>query len=230
MNYSFDKQHAILYGVDEAIMLHNMIFWIEKNRANNKHFYEGRHWTYNSVRAFKELFIFWTDKQLRRIIESLVNQNIIMRGNFNKTNMDRTGWYALVNEDALLGIYDFTEKANGIADKGEPLPYSKQDIKPLPEGKDGLLPFYKDVEVKKKLFIAPKIEEIELYFECDKKLAKKFFNHYTSNGWMVGKNRMKNWHAAANNWIDGNEEKIKEITETTKSKAILSNLDKYKNA
>ena len=27
-----------------------------------------------------------------------------------------------------------------------------------------------------------------------------FFNHYESNGWMVGKNKMKSWQAAVANW------------------------------
>ena len=28
----------------------------------------------------------------------------------------------------------------------------------------------------------------------------KFYNHYESNGWMVGRTKMKNWKAAARNW------------------------------
>ena len=28
----------------------------------------------------------------------------------------------------------------------------------------------------------------------------RFINHYESNGWMVGKNRMKNWQATVRNW------------------------------
>ena len=32
--------------------------------------------------------------------------------------------------------------------------------------------------------------------------AEKFFNHYESNGWLVGgKSKMKNWQAAARNWL-----------------------------
>ena len=32
--------------------------------------------------------------------------------------------------------------------------------------------------------------------------AEKFFNHYESNGWLVGgKSKMKNWEAAARNWL-----------------------------
>lgn len=34
--------------------------------------------------------------------------------------------------------------------------------------------------------------------------GEKFFNYYESNGWKVGKNPMKNWKAAAANWMKGN--------------------------
>lgn len=30
--------------------------------------------------------------------------------------------------------------------------------------------------------------------------AEKWFDHYTSNGWMVGKNKMKDWKAAVRTW------------------------------
>jgi hypothetical protein len=49
-------------------------------------------------------------------------------------------------------------------------------------------------------FIPPTLEEIRLQFrELD---AERFFNYYESNGWMVGKNKMKNWKAAAANWLN----------------------------
>ena len=31
--------------------------------------------------------------------------------------------------------------------------------------------------------------------------SQKFINHYTSNGWKVGKNKMKNWKSAVSQWI-----------------------------
>ena len=31
--------------------------------------------------------------------------------------------------------------------------------------------------------------------------AKRFYDYYTANGWKVGKNSMKDWKAAARNWI-----------------------------
>lgn len=54
-------------------------------------------------------------------------------------------------------------------------------------------------------FIKPALSEIKMYFEEKDFLpeeAEKFFNHYESNGWLVGgKSKMKNWQAAARNWM-----------------------------
>ena len=52
--------------------------------------------------------------------------------------------------------------------------------------------------------IPPELPEVVAWFSTKKLpavVAEKFFNYYTANGWKVGKNPMKNWHAAARNWI-----------------------------
>lgn len=95
MNHSFDIELAAKHGVNEAIFIENLRFWIAKNKANGKHFYEGRYWTYNSMKAYAELFPYWTANQVRRIIESLVSQGVILVGNHNSNPYDRTQWYAL---------------------------------------------------------------------------------------------------------------------------------------
>ena len=35
--------------------------------------------------------------------------------------------------------------------------------------------------------------------------AQKFYDYYTSNGWKVGRNSMKDWHATARNWMNNNK-------------------------
>jgi hypothetical protein len=103
MNYHFDIQEAKKYGVNEAIMINNFRFWIMKNYANNKNRYEGRTWTYNSKKALRVLFPFWTERQIRTILESLINQGVLIKGNFNEDKMDKTLWYAFNNE-SFLGV------------------------------------------------------------------------------------------------------------------------------
>ena len=46
MKHIFDVDIAKEYGVNEAVILESMNYWVQKNKANGKHFYEGEYWTY----------------------------------------------------------------------------------------------------------------------------------------------------------------------------------------
>ena len=58
------------------------------------------------------------------------------------------------------------------------------------------------VNKKRIIFKPPTIEEIKDYcIERQNKVnAEKFISHYEANGWMVGKNKMKDWKAAVRTW------------------------------
>ncbi len=52
------------------------------------------------------------------------------------------------------------------------------------------------------IFIIPELSEIAAYC-IERKTGinpQTFFDHYSSNGWMVGKNKMKDWKAAIRTW------------------------------
>jgi len=52
-------------------------------------------------------------------------------------------------------------------------------------------------------FSIPTLEEIKSYIEekgFSKVDAGTFFDYYESNGWMVGRNKMKNWKASISRW------------------------------
>lgn len=55
---------------------------------------------------------------------------------------------------------------------------------------------------KRKRFVPPTHEEVKAYCLERKNNVdpEKFINYYTSNGWQVGKNKMKDWKAAVRTW------------------------------
>jgi len=59
--------------------------------------------------------------------------------------------------------------------------------------------------------------------------AEKFVNYYESNGWKVGKNPMKSWGAAANNWITNSKQYAKGTTNNQRklTKGEQFNLDAH---
>ena len=48
-------------------------------------------------------------------------------------------------------------------------------------------------------FVPPSLSDIVDYTQ-DVVLAKRFYTFYESNGWKVGRNSMKSWKAAADQW------------------------------
>lgn len=58
---------------------------------------------------------------------------------------------------------------------------------------------------KNKTFTEPELLEVQTFFQEQDYPgieAEKFYNYFSSNGWLVGgRSKMKNWQAAARNWV-----------------------------
>lgn len=113
--YHFNAELAQRHGVNGAIFLHAMAFWIAKNQANGRHFHEGRTWTYNTLEALAKLFPFWTRRQVERITAKLREEGALLTGNFSEDRTNRTVWYAL--PDSVLEVYGLL--ASPISPDGE---------------------------------------------------------------------------------------------------------------
>ena len=100
---------AVKYGADVAIFIHNLVYWVEKNAANNKNFYDGRYWTYNTMEAFVRLYPLWSRDQIKRIIKRCEELELVVTGDYNKDRRDRTKWYS--PSDEILELYGLGEIA-----------------------------------------------------------------------------------------------------------------------
>ena len=95
--------------------------------------------------------------------------------------------------------------ANRAGKKAEPATNEENSaIEPQPEEKP--VQEIQPEKPKRKNFVKPTIEEITEFCK-EKKIninVKKFFLHYESNGWHVGKSPMKSWKAAVQKWAENN--------------------------
>lgn len=125
MQHHFDVELAKQYGIVEAVLLNHFEYWIELNRANGKNYFEGRYWTFNSMKAFSEIFPYLSEKKIRNALKNLQDAGLILTGNFNKSAYDRTLWYAFSDlAESILPKrqMEVAEKANQNSQKGEPIP------------------------------------------------------------------------------------------------------------
>lgn len=105
------KKLAKAIGLNEAIVLNQLHYWIEKNRRANHNFHDGKYWVYNSYEDWQNNdFEYWSIDTIKRTFTKLEKMGLVISGNYNKLPMDRTKWYTIDYEN-LEKIAESLEKS-----------------------------------------------------------------------------------------------------------------------
>ena len=234
--YCFDPILAIRYGVDAAVMLWNLDFWIQKNKANGKHFHDGLWWTYNTAKAFSELFPFWSPGQVRRILSKLENEGVIKTGNYNTSAYDRTMWYAIdyaelyrqnPNSNDDNSIYrnqqmDLPISENGFSESNTPIPDINKDIN------TDSTHIGRRAQKTPCLFIDSPVADFEAFaaaLRADEKYAGADLRYYYEviKNWSDSdQHKKKDWVATAKNWMMRDFQEGKLVREKPQGEGVLS--------
>lgn len=78
-------------GLNEAIMLQQIHFWVSKR----KNYKDGEYWVYNSYDSWANQFPFWSRSTIIRILKKLEERELIKVGNYNRLKIDNTKWYTI---------------------------------------------------------------------------------------------------------------------------------------
>lgn len=118
---------AQLVGANAALILENISYWCE----HNANLHDGRYWTYNSTKAFGELFPYMTINVIRASLKKLKDNGLILTGNYNKSAYDRTMWYTLTEKaEKMLDVNVHSDEPNQEEATDEatpPAPTTAQD-------------------------------------------------------------------------------------------------------
>lgn len=188
MTFLFDSDVAKIAGTNSAVLFQNIAFWVDKNRANNKHLHDGRYWTYNSNQAFVDLFPFLSRQQIRTALDKLQESGLIETGEYNEIPFDKTKWYTLT--DRGWEMYrkqpsDLLKSTNTLVESNQPIPYINTDIKP------------------KNKSLAPSLAEVREYIKAQGYhfSPDEFFNYYDASGWHKANGKpVKNWKQCCVTW------------------------------
>lgn len=213
MKHTFDIRLAEKYGMAEAVLAENLFFWVKKNAANESNYHDGKYWTYNSRKAFSRLFPYLKEKSIERALNHLVDEGLLLKGNFNEDKFDKTMWYAFTQkgESEMAETVDFSDVDKLSVSIGQIDQSTGQNDPPIPYINNTDNTLIKENHTpngvcQKKVvnkFTPPTPDEVRAY--CSEKGytvdPDRFVDYYTSNGWMVGKNHMKDWKAAVRTWV-----------------------------
>lgn len=124
-----------------------------------------------------------------------------------------------VEEKSMLGLKKnkaYTLDVNKMDTKCiQDVSVGKESIGKVRLGEDSIVKDSKGESVrgeKAKRFIPPSVEEVEQYcIERSNNIeAQSFIDFYESKGWMIGKNKMKDWKAAVRTWERSRKQENKE--------------------
>ena len=100
-----NKALAREIGLNEALVLQQINYWIEINKKSGNNYFEGRYWTYNSIRAWHEKdFDYMSLDTVKRTFSKLEKKGFLLVGHYNKDPRDKTKWYT-INEEKLEELY-----------------------------------------------------------------------------------------------------------------------------
>ena len=178
-----NKQLAKQVGLKGAVLLADLISKEEYFMANGMT--DG--WFFNTE-ANIERDTTLTSYQQRKVLKTLKKYEIIE----TKRKGIPAKQYFKINEANLLKILSCEETEGLVVNK----------LNDLSETKLTTINKNKEIKINNKLFKKPSVNDVELYcIERDNKIdAISFVNFYESKGWMVGKNKMKDWRACVRTW------------------------------
>lgn len=95
--HHFDVEDAMKYGVEKAVVLSNIRFWLNNNKNKDlttvKH--DGYYWMYNTAKDMSNVLPYFTQSKVQRLLKQLEDDGVLIVGNYNKVKYDRTKWYTL---------------------------------------------------------------------------------------------------------------------------------------
>lgn len=161
----------------------------------------------------EQIPIVGSKRNLMRRIESYSNNFLIVRMLKKQRNGVRGNFSYIAPTEKLDRLQDFdlmTKSHKGYDKIAQGLGHNGIRVMTKSHNKDTSISDTSISDTKyicKTLrFTPPTILEIEEYCK-DKSYStidpERFFNFYESKGWLVGKAKMKNWHAALSNWNKG---------------------------
>ena len=144
--YLFDEQPILAnkalareLGLNEALVMQQINYWIEINKRSGKNYHDGKYWTYNSIRAWQENdFDYMSIDTVKRTFTKLAKAGYLLVGNYNKDPRDKTKWYT-INNDKLEELFfemnqrKMEEEKRGREQKLEEPMHDGRILQPLPE-------------------------------------------------------------------------------------------------
>lgn len=100
---TFSVKNALNFGMKESLILEQFLRWendktlneLERKKLNEKI------WIRKSLSDLEAHFSYLSKRQIEIILKSLINQEVLIKENFNNNKFDRTLWFCVINKHKI---------------------------------------------------------------------------------------------------------------------------------
>lgn len=130
--FSFRGDHALKYGLEEAVAINSFVYWIEAHEDDPPRQLDGRTWVWASMEYLLGKWPFLkNERRVQRLIDSLVKQGVLLRATSaqraelcaqcNRSKWLQYAWYALAEQADFVAIAGGAAKVPKVVASTEPL-------------------------------------------------------------------------------------------------------------
>lgn len=124
-----------LGGLNEAIVLNQLHYWLQINEKNGCNNHDGHFWVYSTYEAWQERdFDFWSVTTIKRLLLKLEKMGVVVVARYNKSSYNNTKWYT-IDYEVLEKLVDKSNKKNDKGGKGKGLKSLKKQAGPVEQTK-----------------------------------------------------------------------------------------------
>jgi len=134
-----------------ADLFQYIAYWVLKNEQDDKHKFDGKYWTYFSLHDLQASdYRAFSDAKLKRALNVLVDTKLVTKGNYNKSQFDRTPWYTVDRvaieyyNPNLIKLFDKRKNAR----RGKENQPSTSEISPVHERKTADGSIYRNTTIQ----------------------------------------------------------------------------------
>ena len=112
--HSFNVSLASRFGVVEALIIQHSYYWYKCNKGNEDMTKDGHTWFYRSVSQIADVYPYLSVDKVRRAIDRLVENGILIKGNYNTDKFKKANWYSLSDDmiSAMSGDSEESDRQN----------------------------------------------------------------------------------------------------------------------
>ncbi len=128
-----NRRLAALIGLNEAIVLQQIHYWLQRKRAGGVE-HDGRRWVFNTLESWREQFPFWSKDTVKRALAALKKSGLLLVKKLAEASRDQTNYYSIdYQQIALLEASNLPSSmgANCTDGKVQPAPPTSGQLAPM---------------------------------------------------------------------------------------------------